>query len=89
LIATMTASVPELTKRILSKPAARPQRCRARSISTSVAMVQAVPRDSCAATAATIAGWAWPWISDAMLLAKSRSSAPSTSVIRHPFASRR
>jgi len=82
--AAITASVPEFTKRMRSKPPLREQTCSACRTSCSVAIMNAVPRPSCAATASTTGGYAWPWISEATLFAKSMRVTPSMSVTRQP-----
>jgi len=69
-MAIMTASVPELQKRILSNDGTRLHRSSASATSLSVGMVQAVPWASWAVTASVMAGWAWPWISEAKLLTR-------------------
>jgi hypothetical protein len=58
--APITASVPELQKRICSNASTRSHSSSARASSASVAMAKAVPRLSCACTASVMAGWAWP-----------------------------
>jgi hypothetical protein len=84
LSATMSASVPEFTKRSFSKCGLRAHRCSAYSTSASVAIMNAVPRATCSLTASTISGWACPWISEHMLLEKSMRDTPSMSMRRQP-----
>ena len=68
LMAIITASVPELPKRIRSRPGTRSTRSSASATSSGVDAANAVPRASCRLTASTSGGKAWPWISAVKLL---------------------
>ena len=63
LIATITASLPELVKRTRSAEGTRSQRSAARSTSSGVGSGNEAPSASRRVAASTMAGWAWPWIS--------------------------
>ncbi len=63
-MANIVASVPEFVNRIRSTDGSRRRISSASSISISVGAANADPRGTCAWTAATTSGWAWPRISD-------------------------
>ena len=63
-MANMVASVPELVNRRRSIEGTRRRISSASSTSVSVGAANADPRRTCASTAATTAGWAWPRISE-------------------------
>ena len=63
-MANMVASVPELVNRSRSIEGTRRRISSASSTSVSVGAAKADPRRTCASTAATTAGWAWPRISE-------------------------
>ena len=63
-MANIVASVPELVKRRRSIEGTRRRISSASSTSVSVGAANAEPRRTCASTAATTAGWAWPRISE-------------------------
>jgi hypothetical protein len=80
LSAIITASEPVLRNRTRSNRSTRSHSSSASRTSLSVGMAKHEPRRSRASAAATIAGWAWPWISEAKLLVRSNRRTPSTSV---------
>ena len=63
-MANIVASVPELVKRRRSTDGTRRRISSASSTSISVGAANAEPRRTCASTAATTAGWAWPRINE-------------------------
>ena len=63
-IANIVASVPEFVNRTRSTESIRRTSSSARAISSSLGAPNAEPLRTCASTAATTAGWAWPRISD-------------------------
>ena len=63
-IANIVASVPEFVNRSFSTDGRRRRISSASSISTSVGAAKADARRTCAVTASTTAGWAWPRISE-------------------------
>ena len=62
-MAIITASLPELVKRIRSTLCTRSHRRAARSISSGVGRGKEAPRARRRAAASVTAGWACPWIS--------------------------
>ena len=79
----MTDSVPEFVKRQRARPKRRASSS-ATSTASSVGAPKWVPSGWRRATAAVIAGWAWPWTIALKPLWKSRYSLPSTSHTRAP-----
>jgi hypothetical protein len=63
LIAIITASLPELVKRMRSAPGRRSQSSAASSTSSGVGSGNEEPRARRRVAASTIAACAWPWIS--------------------------
>ena len=80
----MTASVPELTYRTASAFGSRSSSVSAWSSSRSFGKPNALPSSIARDAAATIAGCAWPWMSDAKLLLQSMTTRPASSQRRHP-----
>ena len=62
LIATSTASLPELQNRIVSTDSTRSVMISASSISRSVGIAKQLPRRTCSTIASTTSGWACPWM---------------------------